>query len=65
MEERIELIIDGNGNIEIETHGFVGQACEQTVKQVLNGLGGTVVEERHKPEYYEDGDNPVEVLSKG
>lgn len=65
MDEIITLVIDGDGNITTETQGFTGQACEKTVGRLLQSIGGQVIEDKKKPEYYEDGDDPVKVLMKG
>lgn len=62
MEQVITLIIDGKGNVEIDTAGFTGTVCEKAATQLLAGLNGTVVEDKKKPEYYTDGDAPVGVL---
>jgi small conductance mechanosensitive channel len=39
MNEEITVIIDGSGQIEVETNGFTGSVCEKVVEQVVVGLG--------------------------
>ena len=64
MDERITFIVDGQGNYEVETHNFKGKTCETVVNQILVGVGGNMVESNKKASYYEDGDNPVEILQR-
>lgn len=64
MDETITIILDKNGGMEIETHNFQGAVCEKVCEQILVGMGGTATKQTKKPEYYEGGDNPVEVLTK-
>lgn len=65
MDEIIILDINGKtGEIEVQTQGFKGKTCESAVDKILVGLGGQTVASKHTSEYYEDGDNPVEVLMK-
>lgn len=63
-EQIVELNIDGKtGQVEIHTEGFHGKTCEDVANQILVGLNGKTVEDRKTPEYYEDGNNPVEVFT--
>lgn len=63
MEEKMVVILDGKGNIEVETQNFVGKACDSTVDKIMVAIGGQVVKDVKKPEYYEDGDDPVRVFT--
>lgn len=63
MEEKMIVILDGQGGIEVETQNFVGKACEATVDKIMVAIGGQVVKETKKPEYYEDGADPVKVFT--
>ncbi|MBO7452045.1 MAG: DUF2997 domain-containing protein [Clostridiales bacterium] len=65
MEQRIKATIGIDGNVEIETlEGFQGSACAKETEKLLQAIGGTVVEEKKKASFYEDGDNPVEILNQ-
>jgi len=64
MEETVTIILDGKGNLEIETDGFKGKICEKVANEILVGMNGTTNDSGRKAAYYEDGDNPVEILSK-
>jgi hypothetical protein len=61
--EEVTVYIDGSGQIEVETEGFVGAVCEKVVDQVLVGLGAKQVDCQKKASYYEEGDDPVKVLT--
>jgi hypothetical protein len=63
MNEEITVIIDGSGQIEVETNGFTGSVCEKVVEQVVVGLGAQEINSVKKSSYYEDGDDPVKVLT--
>jgi len=63
-EERIEFHIKESGEITWSTSGFHGDTCVKEAERVMQAIGGTVIEEKKKPEYYEDGDNPVSVLQQ-
>ena len=62
MEERITMILDGNGNIEMETHGFVGSVCDKVADEILVSMGGKSVKENKKSEYFDEGSDPVSVI---
>lgn len=63
MEETMTVILDGKGNIEVETKGFVGKACDATVDKIMVAVGGQVVKDVKKPEYYDEGANPERVFT--
>lgn len=62
MEEKITLILDGKGNIEMETHGFAGRVCDKVADEILVSLGGKQVRESKKSEYFDEGGDPVSVF---
>ena len=64
MDEIIDVIIDGEGNIEMKTIGIKGKVCDGVVNKILVGVGVNDVNTQHTSEYYEDGDNPVGILTK-
>ena len=64
MEEKLIVYLDGKGNIEMETQGFQGKVCDKVADQILVSMGGSVVQEKKKPEYWDEDSNPVSVMSK-
>jgi hypothetical protein len=65
MEQRIKAVIGLDGTVKMETmEGFSGTSCAKETEMLLQAIGGTVVESHKKAEYYEDGDNPVEILNQ-
>ena len=50
MAEEIVMDIDANGNVQIETNGFVGADCQAITKGLEEALG-TVERAELKPEY--------------
>jgi len=51
--EKVKVIIDKNGQVKIETEGFKGKSCLDATKE-LEELLGLVVEDKKKPEYYQN-----------
>lgn len=65
MEQRIKATIGIDGTVTMETlSGFQGSSCAKETEKLLQAIGGTVVEDRKKASFYEDGDNPVEILNQ-
>lgn len=64
MNEKIKVTINGDGVIDVKTLGIKGKTCDGIVEQILVGVGAKQVESKHTSEFYEDGDNPVEIFSK-
>lgn len=50
MKEMV-VTIDKNGNVSIDTKGFVGTDCDTETKKMVDELG-TVLNKDRKPEYY-------------
>lgn len=50
MAKEIEVIIDEEGNVSVEGHGFKGPECERAMQEVENALGITI-RHNYKPEY--------------
>lgn len=50
--EEVEIIINENGEIKIETKGIKGKRCEEMALSLEKVLGKIIKKER-KPEYYE------------
>jgi hypothetical protein len=52
MSRKIEVIIDSNGNVNIETIGYVGTACEDVQKSFQKAIGNAV-SSTDKPEKFD------------
>ena len=50
----LEIAIDPDGNVRIETHGLAGEDCLVETESLEKQLG-TVGERDRKPEYYANG----------
>ena len=62
--KRIELIINEDGSYSVEAmEGFQGQSCAQKTQNIITLLGGTAIETKYKPEYYNDPDNFNELFN--
>lgn len=56
--------IIGDGNVEIETKGFKGSACEAATKAFEEVLGGEITAKKRKTEYYQAA-SAAQHLSQG
>jgi hypothetical protein len=51
MAERISVIIDDQGNAEVEAHGLRGRGCSTLTRAIEQSIGETV-NDRKKPEFH-------------
>jgi hypothetical protein len=50
MAKKITILIDEDGNCQIEGHEFHGPECEKVIREIEQALG-TRTAVRYKPEY--------------
>lgn len=56
MAKEIEFRIKPDGSLSMETFGMTGpEECSKVIEHAMVGLGGTLVEDKKKPEYYDKG----------
>ena len=55
--KRIKVIVDTNGNIQLQTEGFSGQSCIDATKSLELALGKLQAMER-TPEYFDKDGKP-------
>ena len=63
-EKRVTVTVKDTGEITVNQEGFHGSVCAKEAEQLLQAIGGSLIETKKKPEYYEDGDNPVSILQQ-
>ncbi len=51
-KEELEIVIDTDGNMSIEAHGYKGQACSTDVDRLIDELDAEDVSSTKKQEYY-------------
>lgn len=52
--KKMDITINTDGSTEIDLQeGFSGMSCVEKSKQIELIIGGTQVEQKEKPEYYE------------
>jgi hypothetical protein len=54
-EKVIEVTIDKDGGVKTDLQGFKGKGCKAIADAFSQALGGKVVNESVKSEYYEGG----------
>ena len=59
--ETIEVRIGKGGKAKLDAKGFTGGVCEQTLNELLVGVGGVEESQSEKPEYYVNGDGGLMV----
>lgn len=59
--KQITVTVNRDGTTEIDVNGVKGTGCEKYTQAVLKALGGVVISDEKKPEYYEKSSNTVTV----
>ena len=54
--ETIKVRVGKSGKTKLEALNFKGGVCEQTLNELLVGVGGVEESQTEKPEYYDNGD---------
>lgn len=49
---QVEIVIDNKGHVNINAIGFSGSGCSDVTEVFTSALGGRVVDEGNKPEFY-------------
>jgi hypothetical protein len=49
----VKVTIHEDGSVETEVNGVKGSGCKQYTDAVIKALGGEVLKEENKPEFYE------------
>lgn len=60
MTKKIEITVDENGEIKVETLGFQGKGCLES-SQWLKDLLGPETSRKLKPEYYKKDEEKVKM----
>lgn len=59
---QIQIVIGKDGAAKIETSGYSGNVCEQTVNELLISVGATEESQTEKPEYYNGDDGLMDEI---
>ncbi len=55
-EEKIIVIINEDGSMELETKGIKGPVCEDALNELLEDMNEEIIEIKKTPEYYQKVD---------
>lgn len=55
----IEIVINEDSTVTIEVNGVVGPKCENYTNELIKALGGAVISDNKKPEYYQKEDTRI------
>ncbi len=61
--KKVTVTISKDGTAEVDVNGVKGSGCEKYTKAVLKALGGDVIKDEKKPEYYETTSSKVKTSS--
>ncbi|MFW6172795.1 MAG: DUF2997 domain-containing protein [Elusimicrobiota bacterium] len=50
-EQMVDIVVDKNGDVEVDLIGFRGKGCEHAVDDILNAIGKKV-DSKKKNDYY-------------
>lgn len=54
----VDITINSDGTTDIDLkEGFSGMSCVEKAKQIELIIGGSVIEQKEKPEYYEQDES--------
>lgn len=55
----VTVTISNDGTVEVDVDGVKGDGCQKYTDAVLKALGGPVIKDEKKPEFYQKADNTV------
>lgn len=55
-EEKIIVIINEDGSMELETKGIKGPVCEDALNELLEDIDEEVIEKKKTPDFYQKVD---------
>lgn len=55
----VKVVINEDGTVETEVNGVKGSGCTQYTDAVIRALGGEVIKDEKKKEYYESESTSV------
>lgn len=55
----VKVVVNEDGTVETEVNGVKGSGCTQYTNAVIKALGGEVIKEEKKPEYYQSDNTSV------
>ena len=61
--KKVTVTISKDGTTEIDVDGVKGSGCQQYTDAVLKALGGSVIKDEKKPEFYESNASTVKAKS--
>ena len=50
---QIEVVLNEDSTVSIEVNGVIGPKCENYTNALVRALGGAVISNDKKPEYYQ------------
>jgi hypothetical protein len=64
MSIEVEIEVAPDGTTKIEVNGVQGPSCAVQTDALIRALGGTVVSDQKKPEFYQAAGETVQVKGK-
>lgn len=57
--KKVTVTVNKDGTTEIDVDGVKGSGCQKYTDAVLKALGGSVIKDEKKPEFYEKSTDSV------
>ena len=51
--KKITVTVSNGGEVEVDIDGMVGNECQQYIDTIKKALGGEVIKDEKKPEFYQ------------
>jgi len=61
--KKVTVTINRDGTTEIDVNGVQGSGCQKYTDAVLKALGGEVIKDDKKPEFYQSDNQTVKAKS--
>jgi hypothetical protein len=55
----VKVTVNEDGTTEVEVNGVQGSGCTEFTDAIVKALGGDVLSDKKKPEYYQDDKGKV------
>ena len=59
--KKVTVTVNRDGTVEVDVNGVQGSSCQNYTEAVRKALGGEVIKDEKKPEFYLSNDNTAKV----
>lgn len=56
----VKVIVNKDGTVEVDVNGVKGSGCQKYTDAILKALGGELIKDEKKPEFYQTSGTSVQ-----